>query len=83
MTIQLPQELEVAVKVQANARGVSPETYVREILERNLEKPFEAESPTIPFKDGYGMWAKYGISLSEEEIDENRADMLRNFGEEF
>ena len=82
MTIELPQKLEVAVKVQANARGVSPEVYVREVLERELVTPPEPESKK-PFKDGLGMWAKYGVSLSEEEIDENRKDMLGNFGEDF
>lgn len=28
------------------------------------------------------MFAKYGQALSAKEIDANRADMLRNFGED-
>ena len=82
MTIVLPEELEMAVKVQANARGVSPDVYVREVLERNIEKVAQPEG-TKPFKSGLGMWAKYGVSLSAEEIDEIRAEMFKNFGEGF
>jgi plasmid stability protein len=82
MTIELPAELEVALKVQASARGVSPDVYVREVLERDLETAVEAEPSSVPFKDGYGMLAKYGASPSAKEIDENRADMFRNFGED-
>jgi hypothetical protein len=82
MTIELPQELEIALKVQANACGLSPATYVCEILARDLDTP-RGSKPDVPFKTSLGLWAKYGISLSAEEIDENRADMFRNFGEEF
>ena len=82
MVIELPEKLEVALKVKANARGLSPDIYVRDILERDLGNLEQNES-SAPFKTGLGMWAKYGISLSEEEIDENRAEMFRNFGEEF
>jgi plasmid stability protein len=36
MIIELPVELETALKAQANARGVSAAGLVREILERDL-----------------------------------------------
>jgi hypothetical protein len=36
-----------------------------------------------PFKTGRGMFAKYGQAPSAEEIDANRADMFRNFGEDY
>ena len=32
-----------------------------------------------PFDSIEGLWADLGISLSAEEIDENRRDMWRNF----
>ena len=32
-----------------------------------------------PFKSMEGLWADLGISLSAEEIDENRREMWRNF----
>lgn len=82
MVIELPEKLETALKVQANARGLSPAVYVREVLKRDLEKPQEAES-NPPFKTGFGMLAKYGRAPSDDEIAENRADMFRNFGGDF
>ena len=35
-----------------------------------------------PFKSVKGLWADLGISLSEEEIEESRRDMWRNFPRE-
>ena len=83
MTIEVPEKLEAALKAQANARGVSPTGYVREILERDLATSLEAQSSSVPFKTGRGMFAKYGQAPSAEEINANRADMFRNFGENY
>ena len=83
MTIELPEELAAVLKFQANARHVSPDCYVREVLERDLASSLEAQSAGTPFKTGRGMFAKYGPAPSAEEIDANRADMFRNFGEGF
>jgi plasmid stability protein len=80
MTIELPEKLEAALKAQANAHGVSPAGYVRELLERDLASSLETQSPGPSFKTGRGMFAKYGQAPSAEEIDANRADMFRNFG---
>jgi hypothetical protein len=82
MTIEVPQNLEAILKAQANARGVSPAGYVREVLERDLAASVETQSGA-PFKTGRGMFAKYGQAPSAEEIDANRADMFRNFGEDY
>jgi hypothetical protein len=41
----------------------------------------EEELPGPPFKTGRGLLAKYGPAPSAEEIDANRADMFRGFGE--
>lgn len=82
MTIELSEQLESALKLQANARGVSPDHYIREVLERDLGGLPELESGK-PLKSGRGMWANYGISLSDKDIDENRAEMFKNFGEGF
>jgi hypothetical protein len=79
MTIQISDELERALEEKARAVGVPVEIYALQTLKRDL-----AESPqNVPLKTGYGMWAKYGVSLSAEEIDENRKDMFQNFGETF
>ena len=83
MMIELPEKLEAALKVQANAHGVSADGYVREVLERDLASSLEAQSSGAPFKTGRGMFAKYGQAPSAEEIDANRADMFRNFGENY
>jgi len=81
MLIEVPGELEAALKNQANAHGVSPAGYVRVVLERDLASSLEAQSSGTPFKTGRGILAKYGPAPSAEEIDANRADMFRNFGE--
>jgi plasmid stability protein len=83
MMIELPEELGAALKVRANAHGVSADGYVRKVLERDLAASREAQSSGTPFKTGRGMFAKYGQAPSAEEIDANRADMFRNFGEAF
>jgi plasmid stability protein len=83
MTIELPEKLEAALKVQANAHGVSPAGYVCEVLARDLASALEGQSSGAPFKTGRGMFAKYGEAPSAEEIDANRADMFQNFGEHF
>ena len=68
---------------QASAHGVSAAGYVREILEGDLASSLEAPSSGIPFKIGHGLFAKYGQAPLEEEIDANRADMFRDFGEDY
>jgi plasmid stability protein len=83
MVLELPEELVKALQVQADALGVSPESYVRELIERGSEPIAEAKMQGTQFKDSFGILAKYGPAPSAEEIDENRADMFRNFGEEF
>jgi plasmid stability protein len=83
MMIELPEELGAALKAQANAQGVSADGYAREVLERDLATSPEGQSPGVPFKTGRGMFAKYGQAPSAGEIDANRADMFRHFGESF
>jgi plasmid stability protein len=39
LTIELPDNLEAALRAQANAQGVSEEGYVRRVLERDLATP--------------------------------------------
>jgi plasmid stability protein len=81
MLIEVPDELEAALKIHANAHGVSPAGYVRDVLERELATSLQTQSQGAPFKTGRGILAKYGPAPSKEEIDANRADMFRNFGE--
>jgi hypothetical protein len=78
MTIEIPEKLEMALKMKANALGTSTAIYVREVLERELEPLLETKAPVVPFKNSYGMLAKYGPAPTAEEIDENRKQMLKN-----
>ena len=82
LTIELPNNLESALKAHANAQGVSEAGYVRTLLERDLS-PSTANKSLPPFETGFGSLAKYGPAPTAEEIDANRADMFRQFGENF
>jgi hypothetical protein len=82
LTIELPDNLEAALKAHANAKGVSEAGYVRTLLELNLTETTAA--PAQPaFETGFGSLAKYGPAPTAEEIDANRADMFGRFGEDF
>jgi hypothetical protein len=79
LIIDLSKELEQALKAHAEAEGVDAARYARRVLERVLG--IEQEGPGPPLKTGRGLLAKYGPAPSAEEIDENRKDMFRGFGE--
>jgi hypothetical protein len=79
LTIDLSKEVEVALKMRAQAQGVDAAGYARQVLERALG--VQEAHPGAPFKTGRGLLAKYGPAPSAEEIDANRADMFRGFGE--
>ena len=74
LTIELPDNLEAALRAQANAEGVSEAGYVRRMLERDLVISTAAPSP--PYETGYGSFARYGSAPTAEEIEANRAEML-------
>jgi hypothetical protein len=81
MTITLPLEPqeEALLKAAAQAKGLSPNAFVREALDKILAEA--AAQPAKPKKSAYGLLAKYGPGPTEEEIDENRREMFRGFGE--
>ncbi|HEV2199467.1 MAG TPA: hypothetical protein VGR73_06585 [Bryobacteraceae bacterium] len=79
LIIDLPGELAQALNTHAQAEGVDAAGFARRVLERALG--MEQEPPGPPFKTGRGLLAKYGRAPSAEEIDANRADMFRGFGE--
>ncbi len=64
----------MALKSKAAAEGLT--------LKGWLDKQ-AAETAALrkPLKTGRGMFAKYGPAPSAEEIDANRKDMFRGFGE--
>jgi plasmid stability protein len=80
LTIEFPDELEAALRAQAQAQGVSVAGFTRHVLEQAL-KP-DASQKLKPKKSAYGLLAQYGPGPTEEEIDENRREMFRGFAED-
>ena len=74
--IELPDNQAAALKAKAAAQGFTLKAWLGKLAE---ESP--ADAPRKPLKTGRGMLAKYGRAPSAEEIDENRKDMFRGFGE--
>jgi hypothetical protein len=78
ITLPLEPQEEARLKAAAQARGLSPDAFVREMLDKFLA---ETVAPAVkPKKSAYGLLAKYGPGPTEEEIDENRREMFRGFG---
>jgi hypothetical protein len=82
MTITLPLEPQKEAKLIALAheQDMTADELVRDTIDKIL-----AASPDQPLKPGksvYGLWAKYGPGPTEEEIDENRREMLQGFTED-
>jgi hypothetical protein len=77
ITLSLQPREEARLIHVARARGLSPEAFVREAIERILAdvqgQPIKAK------KSAYGLLAKYGPGPTEEEINENRREMFRGF----
>lgn len=79
LTIELPDDLDALLKNEAQAKGVSAAGNARNILEQALT---QQKGQTLkPKKSAYGLFSQYGPGPSAEEIDENRRDMFRDFGE--
>ena len=77
ITIEVAEEQVAALKAKALAEGLSLEGWLQKIVGQ------EAETARKPLKSAYGILAKYGPGPSAEEIDENRRDMFKRFGEKF
>lgn len=76
--IEIPDDQAASLKAKAAAEGLSLEAWIKKLAED------EAVSQRHkPLKSAYGLLAEYGPAPSAEEIDENRRDMFRGFGEDF
>ena len=82
LTIELPDELGIALQGQAQAQGISADHYISRVLKQALASEIQIDKSQQPFETGYGMWAKYGPAPSAEEIDENRREMFQNFAQD-
>ena len=81
MTITLPLKPQEQAKLNALARakGLSTDELVREAIDRILAEAPEATSPKQPTHSLRGLLAKYGPAPSAEEIEQNRAEMFKDF----
>lgn len=80
LTIEIPDELAVALQAKAKAEGVSPDSYVGRVLEKTLaDAPAQTVPVRLPLKDSYGILAKYGPAPSAEEIDQARKELWGDF----
>lgn len=80
LNIEIPDALAPALKAKANQQGISASGYVRQVVEKALRE--DAARPQKPKKSALGLLAEYGPGPSAEEIDENRREMFRGFGED-
>ena len=75
--IEIPDEQAAVLKAKAAAQGLTLEAWIRKLAD-------EVEGAAHrPKKSAYGLLARYGPGPSAEEIDENRKEMLRDFGARF
>jgi hypothetical protein len=79
VTIELPEKQVYALRAKALMEGLSLEAWFQKIADQEVAP----EPHRGPLKSAYGILAKYGPGPSAEEIDENRREMFRGFGEDF
>ena len=81
MTITLPLQPQEEAKLLALARakGLSPDTLIREAVDTILAEAPGEIVPKEPTRSLRGILAKYGPAPSAEEIDQNRVEMFANF----
>ena len=74
--IEIPDDEAAVLRVKAAALGLTLEAWFKKLAE---------EETTLhrgkALKSAYGLLAGYGPAPSSEEIDENRREMFRRFGE--
>jgi len=81
MTITLPlaPQKEAKLIAVAESMGMTADELVSQAIDKILSdapEPTTKQETTISLR---GLLAKYGTAPSAEEIDQNRADMFRNF----
>ena len=81
MTITLPLEPQKEAKLiaVAESKGMTADELVSQTIDKIIAETPEATAQKEPTISLRGLLAKYGTAPSAEEIDQNRADMFRNF----
>lgn len=81
LTLLLTLAEEARLLARARESGTTPEQVVRRAIEPILASDPEQDTLSkTPKKSLLGIWAQYGRGPSEQEIDQNRADMFSTFG---
>ncbi len=80
VTIHLSDQNAAALEAHARAAQMPPDCYLSTIVERALREDM-APDTAAPKKSAWGLLADFGPGPTDEEIDENRRDMFRGFGE--
>jgi hypothetical protein len=76
--IEISDQQAAVLKARAAEQGLTLKAWIEKLADEVAQAPARK-----PLKTGRGMLAKYGRAPSAEEIDENRREMFRNFGQEF
>ena len=81
LTLPLTPAEEAKLLAKAREAGTTPEQVVRQAIEPILASIPEHVPPVKTAKKSLlGVWSQYGPGPSEEEIDQNRAEMFSTFG---
>jgi hypothetical protein len=81
LTLPLTPAEEAKILAKAREAGATPEQVVPQAIEPILASIPEHVSPVKTAKKSLlGIWSQYGPGPSEEEIDQNRAEMFSAFG---
>jgi hypothetical protein len=81
MTITLPLEPQKAAKLiaVAESKGMTADALVSHAIDEIIAEAPGVSTPLEPTLSLRGLFARYGPAPSADEIDQNRADMFRNF----
>ena len=78
-TLPLQPQEEARLIAAAQAKGLSTDALIWEALDKILAEAPDVSHKKEPTRSLRGLLAKYGPAPSAEEIDENRAEMFKNF----
>lgn len=85
VTFDLSEQNAEVLEAQARAADLPTAHYLARIVEQVLHTSAAAGQAELPLrkpkKSAWGLLAKYGPGPTEEEINENRREMFRGFGD--
>jgi len=76
ITLPLAPQDEAKLIAIAQAKGLSADALIGEVLAKILDDSSEVNHAKEPTRSARGILAKYGQAPSAEEIDQNRAEMF-------